>query len=41
MGPARWKRLVDAVARRYRALIVVLKDPEAAKQRGEAAEAER
>ena len=41
MGPTKWKRLVDAVSRRYRALMVVLRDPEGAKQKAEAAEAAR
>ena len=41
MGPTKWKRLVDAVSRRYRALMVVLRDPAGAKQKAEAAEAAR
>ena len=41
MGPVRWKRLVDAATRRYKALMVVLRDPAAAKQRAEDAEAAR
>ena len=41
MGPTKWKRLVDAVSRRFRALMVVLRDPAGAKQKAEAAEAAR
>ncbi len=41
MGPRNWKRLVDAASRRYKALMVVLRDPAAAKQKAEAAEAAR
>lgn len=41
MGPQKWKRLVDAASRRYKALMVVVRDPAAAKQRAEAAEAAR
>ena len=41
MGPQKWKRLVDAASRRYKALMVVVRDPAAAKQKAEAAEAAR
>ncbi|CAK0786707.1 hypothetical protein CVIRNUC_009921 [Coccomyxa viridis] len=41
MGPARWKRLAEAVARRYRALLAVLRDPQGAKEKAAAAEAAR
>ncbi len=41
MGPLKWKRLVDAASRRYKALMTVVRDPAAAKQRAEAAEAAR
>ncbi len=41
MGPQKWKRLVDAASRRYKALMTVLRDPAAAKQKAEAAEAAR
>ena len=41
MGPARWKRLAEAVARRYRALLAVLRDPQGAREKAAAAEAAR
>ena len=41
MGPAKWKRLAEAVARRYRALLAVLRDPQGAKEKAAAAEATR
>ena len=41
MGPAKWKRLMDAVSRRYRALLAVLRDPQGAKEKAAAAEAAR
>ena len=41
MGPLKWKRLVDAASRRYKALMAVVRDPAAAKQKAEAAEAAR
>ncbi len=41
MGPTKWKKVIDAASRRYKALITVLRDPAAAKQRAEAAEAQR